>query len=257
MNLVSSLSGVVIPEAVLLELPPAGIATRMVAKFVDLACLGAVLMVGGWIGSIVSLAEGGTAPVSRALLIVWAFVVLFVLPGVVEGRWNGRTPGKAMLGLRAVDLEGGPISWRQAFLRGVALIIDVYVPLGLFPALATRRSQRFGDLLAGTFVLVERPVSVATMPVAFSPPPGAETFASTLDVGRLGSQHYRLVRAFLLRVHELEAAARWHLSVRLADAVRGVVEPAPPPGMPPEVYLVCVAAAYQERSGGHLVGGRR
>jgi uncharacterized RDD family membrane protein YckC len=249
----TDLAGVVIPEAVRLELPPAGIATRMFAKLVDLACQATALMVGGWISSVIALAEGPSAPITRAFLIAWGFLVLIVAPGAVEGRWNGRTPGKALVGLRVVDLDGGPVTWRQALLRGLAQLIDVYIPLGLFPALATRRSQRFGDLLAGTFVLVERPMTVASLPVAFTAPPGAEHYAATLDVGRLRSEQYRLVRAFLLRVHELEPSARWQLSVRLANAVREMVEPAPPPGMSPEVFLVCVAAAYQTRSGGHVI----
>ena len=242
--------GVITPEAVLLELPPAGIATRMFAKFVDLVCQLALLIAGGYTAGSIAVSEGGSSPIARIFMIVWTFFVLLVVPGVVEGLWNGKTPGKAMLGLRVVSLDGGPSLWRHAFVRDIAQIIDIYIPLGIIPALSTSRSRRFGDLMAGTFVLVERGSSRPSVPIAFYPPPGCEQFIASLDVGRLRTEQYRLLRSFLLRVAELDGQARWHLAVRFADAVRDRVTPAPPPNMPPELFLVCVASAYQYRNGG-------
>jgi hypothetical protein len=104
--------------------------------------------------------------------------------------------------------------------------------------------------MAGTFVLVERHGGLAATPIAFYPPPGWEHFVASLDVGRLRPEQYRLIRSFLLRVGELEAGARWHLSVRLAEAASQRVSPPPGRDVAPEVYLVCVASAYQYRNGG-------
>jgi uncharacterized RDD family membrane protein YckC len=240
--------GIVTPEAVLLDLPAAGIATRMAAKVVDLLCLSALFSVGTFVGTLLSAVLGQTT--LQVFLIIWIFVVLIVAPIVCEGVWNGRTPGKAIFGLRAVTLDGGPVMWRHCVLRGLAQIFDVYSFLGVIPALATRRSQRFGDLMAGTFVLVEPPAHSSATPIAFYPPPGWERFVGSLDVGRIRPEQYRLVRSFLLRVNELDSSARWHMAVRMAEAVRSRVSPPPVSGMSAEVYLVCVASAYQYRNGG-------
>jgi uncharacterized RDD family membrane protein YckC len=241
------LVGIVTPEAVLLDLPAAGIATRMAAKAIDLALQGGVLLLGASIGGLVL---GGSSASVTVFLVIWAFVVVLLAPVLSEGLWNGRTPGKAVLRLRAVTLDGGPLQWRHAFLRGLAQVVDVFLLLGIIPAMATRRSQRFGDLMAGTFVLVEPATTLAARPIAFYPPPGWEAYVASLDVGRLRPDQYRLIRSFLLRVGELEAGARWHLSARLADAALARVSPPPGPTAPPETFLIAVASAYQHRNGG-------
>jgi uncharacterized RDD family membrane protein YckC len=240
--------GIVTPEAVLLDLPAAGIATRMGAEAIDLFCQLVLFVAGVMLAAFAFPSLGST--VAEVVLVIWAFAVLIVAPIVSEGLWNGRTPGKALLRLRVVTLDGGPELWRHSFIRGICQVVDIYLMLGIFPALATRRSQRFGDLLAGTFVLVEPRVSIGAVPIAFYPPPGWEQYVSMLDVGRIRPDQYRLIRSFLLRVGEFEPGARWHLSVRLSDAVWTRVSPSPGPAVPPELFLVCVASAYQHRNGG-------
>ena len=240
--------GIVTPEAVLLDLPAAGIATRMAAEAVDLLLQMVLFFLGAWLAALVFPTLGNT--VAEVVLVIWVFFVLIVVPILCEGLWNGRTPGKALLRLRVVTLDGGPELWRHSFIRGICQVVDIYLLLGIFPALATRRSQRFGDLLAGTFVLVEPRVSIGAVPIAFYPPPGWEHYVASLDVGRIRPDQYRLIRAFLLRVGEFEPGARWHMSVRLSDAVWPRVSPSPGAAVPPELFLVCVASAYQHRNGG-------
>ncbi|HKY15105.1 MAG TPA: RDD family protein [Microthrixaceae bacterium] len=242
-------TGIITPEAVVLELPAAGVATRLLARFVDLALQGAILLVGILVVTQLFLSSGATDSVAvRVAVWILVIVVLFGLPIVTEALWHGRTPGKALLGLRAVTIDGGPIETRHAVVRGLFLLVDVYMTLGLIPALMTRRSQRFGDLAAGTFVLAERGASGPATPIAFSPPPGWDAYVAAMDVGRVDEQQYRLIRSYLLRVSELDRSARWHLAVKLADAVRSQATPDPPAGIPPETYLHCVASAYQLRA---------
>jgi len=242
------LVGIVTPEAVLLDLPAAGIATRMAGEAIDLFCQFVLFIAGIALASVVLPAVGSTF--AEVVLVVWGFVVLIGLPILSEGLWNGRTPGKAVMRLRVVTLDGGPSLWRHSFIRGICQVVDIYMMLGILPALATRRSQRFGDLLAGTFVLVEPRAPIGSVPIAFYPPPGWEHYVSTVDVGRIRPDQYRLIRQFLLRVSELDPGARWHLAVRLSDAVWSRVSPSPGPAVPPELFLICVASAYQYRNGG-------
>ena len=242
------LVGIVTPEAVLLDLPAAGIATRMAATAIDLFCQATVFGLGAGAAALAFPTVGSTF--AQVVLVIWVFVVLILGPVISEGLWNGRTPGKALMRLRVVSLDGGPALWRHAFIRGISRVVDIYLALGILPALSTRRSQRFGDLLAGTFVLVEPRTSVGAVPIAFYPPPGWEQYVAALDVGRIRPDQYRLIRTFLLRVGEFEPGARWHMAVRLSNSVWPRVSPSPGPAVAPELFLICVASAYQYRNGG-------
>jgi len=237
--------GIITPEAVVLELRPAGIATRVFAKVIDLGLQLTVLTL-GWLG--ISYVLGGTATVIGGL--IWAFVVVLVLPGAVEALGAGRTPGKAALGIRVVSGDGGPETTLAAAIRSVFQIVDVYAALGVVPMLLTRRSQRYGDLVADTFVLDERVESATAIPIAFLPPPGAEGWVHAADVARVTSAQYQLMRSFLLRVGELDPVAREALAVEIAERARERVTPEPWPWFTAELYVNCVASAYQLRHGG-------
>lgn len=243
--------GIITPEAVLLELQPAGIGTRILARLID----GAIQLVLVWIGWLGLAFVGGPGIVSAATVNIvglsWIFAVLLVLPAAIEAQWRGRSPGKAMLGLQVVTVDGGPIGVGAAAIRGLLQLVDVYAfGIGVFPMLGTRRSQRFGDLLAGTFVLSDRFDAPTSVPVAFIPPSGTEGWIATADVSRMGPEHYALLRRYLLRVGELTPEARLALAVDLADRTRRLVTPEPWPWFSAELYLNCVASAYQLHQGG-------
>jgi hypothetical protein len=84
--------------------------------------------------------------------------------GLFETLWNGQTPGKRLLGLRVLSVDGRPINAMQAVLRNVLREVDAWPILGLLPlfmvglvsASASWRFQRLGDLACGTIVVVER-----------------------------------------------------------------------------------------------------
>lgn len=237
--------GIITPEAVVLDLRPAGIATRVFAKVIDLGLQLAVLGL-GFLG--LSYVLAGTAAVIGT--VIWAFVVVLVLPAVLEVVGAGRTPGKAALGIRVVSDDGGPETTLAAVIRSVLQIVDVYAALGVVPMLLTRRSRRFGDLVAGTFVLDERVESASAIPIAFLPPPGAEAWVHAADVARVTASQYQVMRSLLLRVGELTPVAREALAVEIADRVRERVTPEPWPWFTAELYVNCVASACQLRHGG-------
>ena len=176
---------------------------------------------------------------------------MFAYPAAFETLWRGRTPGKALLGLRVVTVEGGPIRFRHAAIRAILGAFDKYLGSGLVGVVAvllTRRNQRMGDLVAGTIVLRERSGARAPSAVRFTAPPGLEAYVASLDVARLGHEDYGTVRSFLLRAPSLSPAARAHLASQLAGPIAARLSAAPPAGLPAEVFLVCVAAAHQQRN---------
>jgi uncharacterized RDD family membrane protein YckC len=76
---------------------------------------------------------------------------------ICEGLW-GRSFGKLLTGLRVVDKQGRAPGFGRAIVRTLARLVEVNpvlaggVPAGLV-VFITKRKQRLGDLLAGTYVL--------------------------------------------------------------------------------------------------------
>lgn len=243
--------GIVTPEAVLLEFPAAGLGSRSLAFLVDLALRGLVL----WLLFLGTMAGGLVLDETAAVVLAIAgtFAALFVYPALFETVWRGRTPGKAAFGLRVLTIEGAPVRFRHAAIRSALGIVDFLLGAGtvaVLCALATRQSQRLGDLAAGTIVVRERRVRRDARPVSFAPPPGWAPYAASLDIGRLRPDAAVLVRAFLLRVDELDRTARAPRAAELAERVAAALGVPVPPGTDPEAFLVAVTAAHQARHGG-------
>ena len=239
--------GIVTPEAVLLDFEVAGLASRLMSRLID--CL--VLFAGFWalgIGiNFVQISLGETAAI--VVIVVGMSVLFFGYPVVAELRMQGRTLGRRALGLRVVTNEGGPIRARHAVIRSLFQLIDLPFGIGVLVGVLTPRTQRFGDLAAGTFVVREPKQGRAVGAVVFPPPPGYEGYVARLDVATLTTAQYELLRSFLLRVLELDPAARAHLADRLARPVARQLRHTPPPTVTAEVFIVCVVAAYQQRHG--------
>ena len=240
---------VVTPEAVPLDLQPAGLGSRFVALLIDWS-VQAVLAFGLLLLAI-GLSVGDIGGLGIALFFLLTFGVLFGYPIAMETLWRGRTLGKAAMGLRVVTTEGGPVRFRHAAIRAALGLVDFFGTSGsaaVISVLATRNNQRLGDLVAGTLVLRERTGLPPPQAAEFTVPAGLEWYAASLDVSRMTPDDYRALRAFLLRAPTLEYRIRYQLSVGLADPLSERVRPLPPAGIHPAWYLICVAAVYQHRN---------
>lgn len=237
--------GIVTPEAVRLEFSPAGIGSRCLALMIDFMILGT-----GLFALLVAVGLSGlpASPLTVGSLVLF---LLLLYPALFEVALGGRTPGKAALGVRVVTREGGPIGLRHAALRAALGLVDFYVTVGgaaVVSALATRQSQRLGDLVPGTLVLRERGAAGTPSAVRFAVPAGWEGYAEPSTPGVLQPPVYEAVRAFLLRAHQLDAPARRAVARRLADPLALRLGHRPPSGTTPELFLLCLAARDQDRS---------
>lgn len=235
----------------MLEFAEAGLGSRSLGFLVDLAVRALLLYSVAFVLGAAGVVLGETVVV--VVLAATGFAVVLVYPAACETIWNGRTPGKMLLGLRVVTVEGAPIRFRHAAVRAGLGIVDFVVGAGcvaIISALATRRNQRLGDLAAGTIVIRDRQADRSSRSVVFRPLPGWEPYAAALDVSAISEDAYLLVRAFLLRAHQLRVPARRRLGVELAAAVSRAIGAPLPTGTDPEGFLVAVAAAYQHRHGG-------
>ena len=243
-----STAPVVTPEAVPLELEPAGLGSRFLALLLDWVIQGVIAT--ALVFALLAGAPDDGPGLAQALIVLLLFVVLFGYPAASETLWRGRTVGKLALGLRVVTTEGAPVRFRHAAIRAALGLVDFYLTAGagaVLSVLFTRRNQRLGDLVAGTIVLRERTGLPAPLPVTFAVPPGLEAYAATLDPAAVRPEDYGAVRTFLMRAGALRPQVRYDLAVKLATPLVSRLQTRPPDGVAPEAFLACVAAAYQHR----------
>jgi uncharacterized RDD family membrane protein YckC len=233
----------VTPEAVLLHTDIAGIGSRSIAYLLDTLIQVAVLVP----VLIVPLGDGvdgtGEAVVVAAVLVL---VLWFYFPAFELLR-HGQTPGKRYQGIRVVRTDGQPAGLAPVLVRNLVRIVDVtLLPfLALISMVVTRRSQRLGDLAAGTMVVRERALPAPDI-VPWGVP--GNPVAPTLDTSRLTERDYTVLRTFLARRTSLDEAARRQLAERLAARVREQIHERPgDPVLANERLIELVAQSYRAR----------
>jgi uncharacterized RDD family membrane protein YckC len=186
----------------------------------------------------------------------WILIIVGY-PVIFETLTRGKTLGKLALGQRIVSDDGSPERFRQALIRALAGVLEVWLvigaPAGLLCCILSAKGKRLGDLLAGTFAIQERVPRRAELPPAFAvvPPPLLQ-WAQALELSRLSDQTAAAAGSFLRRFADLRPAARDELGRRLATAVAEQVSPPPPAGTPAADYLAAVLAVRRQREHARL-----
>lgn len=233
-------------EAVALDVQPVGFFLRALGALIDVVA-GILLFlfflaVSSWL-----LSQGIVdSAMQRIALIVVAVLVLVVVPTVVETATRGRSLGKLAVGGRIVRSDGGAAGFRQAFIRALVGVLELWMTLGALAGLVgafTPRSQRLGDLVAGTYS--ERTRTPRLPAYAPGVPPTLEAWAAIADVARLPDGVARRTAQFARQAPEMAPAARERVAASLAAEVIPFVSPVPP--VPPEVLLRAVAAVRRDR----------
>jgi len=90
---------------------------------------------------------------------VGAVYIILLFPTVIysvvlESIMEGQTPGKKIMKIRVVKIDGYQASFGDYLIRWVFRIIDVsFLIVGLITMIVTKNNQRFGDIAAGTAVI--------------------------------------------------------------------------------------------------------
>ncbi len=96
----------------------------------------------------------------RSTLTLWLLAVALYFAG--SEAVFGRTLGKWAVGLRVVDAEGNAPGWGRSIIRNLLRVIEASPLTGPFVggvvALISKRQQRLGDMLAGTYVISDQEV---------------------------------------------------------------------------------------------------
>ncbi|MCE7007276.1 RDD family protein [Kibdelosporangium philippinense] len=244
------MSDLVSGEAVLLEVRVAKLASRGLAIALDVLIQAAALLFLAMILSAAGLVGFDNA-LQGTVTLVGLVAVLVGYPVTAETLTRGKTVGKAAAGLRVVRVDGGPIRFRHALVRGLAGFFVDFWGVGLLGAVAvivslsSRNSQRVGDMLAGTLVIRERIPEQNVAPV-YMPPPLAN-WASTQNVTGLPNDLALAIRQYLGRLHELAPEAAHNLGSRLAAEVSAYLGSPVPPNVPVYAYLSAILAERRTR----------
>jgi uncharacterized RDD family membrane protein YckC len=149
---------IVTPENIAFQYRVAGPFRRLPAYLLDCLLRAVLLVIFGLTSLLVFGSLGLHGLVLGMYLTLW-FVLSWFYGGVFETFWNGQTPGKRLMRIRVISVDGQPINGMQAVLRNILREIDaqpMYLfQVGLLSALMNDRFQRLGDLAAGTMVVVE------------------------------------------------------------------------------------------------------
>ncbi len=225
---------VVTSDHVVLRYDLAGAGNRGFAALVDF--LLATLLTAGWVIGWGWLVEGAAPALLGIMLLAaglfgWSYFI------VLEWLWNGQTVGKRLFGLRVINEDGSPARFIAVFVRNLVRVVDflpAFYGLGLVAIVLSPRSQRLGDLAAGTYVVRARTPRVdwnalRTLEVGRragadapggSPGPARTAPGADLHVGALSGEAQRLVREFVAREGKLPPAERAALAARIAAHLR-------------------------------------
>jgi len=162
------------PENVVLDYQLAGPSVRAAAYAVDFAVRIGIFMI---LAIFIGIASAGAFMplLGVGFLFVLRFVVNWFYYVISEVFFRGKSIGKHAFGIRVIQTRGYPITFWPSCLRNLlraadALPVMLYgfvftYGVGFLTMLLTKRSQRLGDLAAGTVVITERSVHLPREPI--------------------------------------------------------------------------------------------
>jgi uncharacterized RDD family membrane protein YckC len=170
---IDSFVDIITPENICFRYQVAGPFRRLPAFAMDLLIRGMIfgILLALFLAMGALSADYGVPAV--AILILSWFLLEWFYGAVLENWWSGQTPGKKLMGLRALTIDGRPINTMQAVMRNVLRSAD-FMPLvpivvedgeaqlwaptmfiGFACMALSPCYQRLGDLVCGTMVVVE------------------------------------------------------------------------------------------------------
>ena len=208
------------PDHVVLRYDLAGAGNRGFAALLDfmLAAIIAItsLVILSWAGTLseASLFVVGGLAMILTLVVIWAYFIL------LEWLWNGQTIGKRAFKLRVINEDGSPAQFTAVLIRNLLRLVDflpAFYGLGVLVIVLSPKSQRLGDLAAGTYVVRAPLPQVDWFSLRTVTPLGAGTTAETR---RMPGEAQRLVREFVARESQLAPAERARVAAVIAAKLR-------------------------------------
>lgn len=213
------------PEGLNMHLRLAGVGSRAMAVMID-QIIQTLVSLALILGAIIAGSTYGFA-----ILAVLLFVVQIGYYIAFEALDSGRTPGKRLAGIRVVAADGRAATFTAIVIRNLIRVVD-FLPgaylVGIVTTLASDRSQRLGDMAAGTVVVHQRTGAGGTSASTSASAPGAAYQISSCwpvdgdgwDVSAVTANDASVVRSFLGRRATLNEQARHRLAEQIAGGLR-------------------------------------
>ena len=220
-----------LPEEIDLQVELANVGSRTLAILVDIALGGLVLFIVYALTMLLAhdVADDWLTRLSsnalKTLLIVLIFGFQWCYFNLFEWIWNGQTPGKRLLHLRVIKVDGSPVSGIDVLLRNLSRPIDTLGPMGLIGLLmifVSRKAQRLGDLMARTLVIHEVKIDWSIFDQIEGP--AATSPGSAAPAIRLTSAQWELLHRYLNRRDQFEGEARRRLALTLYETLKPSVK---------------------------------
>jgi uncharacterized RDD family membrane protein YckC len=216
-------------ESVAFSYELAGLGSRFFAVFIDLTIQFSVLILAAlivaWVSSSLPVTAKATSltkmesAILTSLLVIGFFVLFFGYFIIFEWIWNGRTPGKRLLGIRVVRDGGFPLDFTASVIRNVVRILELVLGFYAISAISTLLSpsnRRLGDMAAGTIVVRDKRYErFKTLPLARDDDDRDDALARDLT-----SAERDLIRRYVDRRPALSLEARTAVAAQIAATVR-------------------------------------
>ena len=137
----------------------ASVGERILALLVDLLIQAAYLITilwGVFYGLGLLNAMRGLDPWSKAAIMVLFFLPVMFYSLFFESIFEGQTLGKKLLRIKVVKIDGYQAGFGDYIIRWLLRLVDIFSVsglVGLVSIIVTEKSQRLGDIAAGTAVI--------------------------------------------------------------------------------------------------------
>ena len=208
------------PDHVVLRYDLAGAGNRgfaavldfLIATVIALTAL-VVLSLGGAFTGASFFVVGGLTLI-LTLVLIWSYFIL------LEWLWNGQTIGKRAYRLRVINEDGSPAGFTAVLIRNLIRLVDflpAFYGVGVMVIVLTPKSQRLGDLAAGTYVVRAPKPQVDWFALRTVTPLGA---GRTAETRRMPGEAQRLVREFVARESRFAPTERARIAAVIAAKLR-------------------------------------
>lgn len=222
-----------------IDYPVAGLGERIAARMIDFGLLIAVLLLIVFFIGVISIPRWNGV-----------FIGLFVLYGIVfvfyhlifEIFFNGQSPGKKLMKIKVINLDGGQASIGQYFIRWLFRLVDFWLTGqigGLLCVTLSEHKQRIGDLVAGTTVI--KTIGRTTLDQIAFVPEAEEYIPVFTNVHLLNDQEVELIHEVLTTYYK---TAHYELVYAMADKIKARLGVSLPAGMHELDFLNTIIKDY-------------
>ncbi len=248
------------PESISFSYDIAGIGSRFMAAFVDFLNYFVIVIGVSILYDQIDrrVSDPALSSALEAVYIGFTFVLYWAYYIVFELVWGGQSPGKRLVGLRVIRIDGAPAAPGQIVIRNIMRLVDLFPGFymtGLVTMFLNSQSRRLGDFAAGTLVVREgRKVSLSQLSHALTPAihlsEHAAAEAAALPIHRLDAERRNLAREFITRRSDIPPRQRATVAMQIAGSVAQQLDMPQPANPAAAEYLIELATAALEQQSG-------